>query len=44
MFLDRSKRGNRRWCDMTVCGNRAKARRFYLRKKNPGDRRPATVS
>jgi predicted RNA-binding Zn ribbon-like protein len=33
MFLDRSKRGNRRWCDMTVCGNRAKAQRFYLRKK-----------
>lgn len=33
MFLDTSKRGNRRWCDMTVCGNRAKARRFYLRTK-----------
>ena len=33
MFLDRSKRGNRRWCDMTVCGNRAKAQRFYMRKK-----------
>jgi predicted RNA-binding Zn ribbon-like protein len=33
MFLDRSKRGNRRWCDMTVCGTRAKARRFYSRRK-----------
>jgi predicted RNA-binding Zn ribbon-like protein len=33
MFVDRSKRGNRRWCDMTVCGNRAKARRFYERRK-----------
>jgi predicted RNA-binding Zn ribbon-like protein len=33
LFLDTSKRGNRRWCDMTVCGNRAKARRFYSRKK-----------
>jgi predicted RNA-binding Zn ribbon-like protein len=33
MFLDGSKRGNRRWCDMTVCGNRAKARRFYKRKR-----------
>lgn len=33
MFLDTSKRGNRRWCDMTVCGNRAKAKRFYLRTK-----------
>jgi len=34
LFLDTSKRGNRRWCDMTVCGNRAKARRFYQRKKS----------
>ena len=33
IFLDTSKRGNRRWCDMTVCGNRAKAQRFYSRKK-----------
>jgi predicted RNA-binding Zn ribbon-like protein len=33
LFLDTSKRGNRRWCDMTVCGNRAKAQRFYSRKK-----------
>jgi predicted RNA-binding Zn ribbon-like protein len=33
MFLDTSKRGNRRWCDMTVCGNRAKASRFYSKKK-----------
>jgi len=33
MFLDTSKRGNRCWCDMTVCGNRAKAARFYSRKK-----------
>lgn len=33
LFLDTSKRGNRRWCDMTVCGNRAKASSFYLRKK-----------
>ncbi|MBA3666654.1 MAG: CGNR zinc finger domain-containing protein [Sphingomonas sp.] len=30
-FLDRSPRANRRWCDMTVCGNRAKARRHYAR-------------
>ena len=34
VFLDESKRGNRRWCDMTVCGNRAKARAFYTRKKH----------
>lgn len=39
LFLDKSKRGNRRWCDMTVCGNRAKARRFYSRKKALRDSR-----
>ena len=33
VFLDTSKRGNRRWCDMSVCGNRAKAQRFYRRSK-----------
>lgn len=32
LFLDLSKTGNRRWCDMTVCGNRTKAQRFYSRK------------
>lgn len=29
LFLDRSKNMSRRWCDMAVCGNRAKARRFH---------------
>jgi predicted RNA-binding Zn ribbon-like protein len=33
LFLDNSKNGTRRWCDMKVCGNRAKARRHYHRKK-----------
>lgn len=28
LFLDRSKNRSRRWCDMAVCGNRVKARRF----------------
>jgi predicted RNA-binding Zn ribbon-like protein len=32
-FLDTSKNHHRRWCDMTRCGNRAKFRRFYARKK-----------
>lgn len=27
LFLDFSKNGSRRWCDMRVCGNRRKARR-----------------
>lgn len=31
LFLDTSRNGSRRWCDMTVCGNRAKARRHYAR-------------
>jgi len=29
LFLDASKNGSRRWCMMSVCGNRAKARRHY---------------
>ncbi|HXI01628.1 MAG TPA: ABATE domain-containing protein [Candidatus Saccharimonadales bacterium] len=35
LFLDTSRNRTRRWCDMKVCGNRAKARRHYLRKKVP---------
>ena len=30
-FVDRSKNHRRRWCDMKVCGNRDKARRYYQR-------------
>jgi predicted RNA-binding Zn ribbon-like protein len=33
LFLDDSKSGNRRWCAMSACGNRAKAHRHYARKK-----------
>ncbi|MGO8915904.1 MAG: CGNR zinc finger domain-containing protein [Stellaceae bacterium] len=33
LFLDDSKSGNRRWCSMSACGNRAKAHRHYARKK-----------
>jgi predicted RNA-binding Zn ribbon-like protein len=28
LFLDTSKNHTRRWCDMALCGNRMKARRF----------------
>ena len=35
LFLDESKAGTRRWCDMASCGNRAKARRHY-RRTRPG--------
>lgn len=31
MFLDESRNRSRRWCDMSDCGNRAKARRYYRR-------------
>ena len=31
VFLDVSKNHSRRWCDMKVCGNRSKARRFARR-------------
>jgi predicted RNA-binding Zn ribbon-like protein len=31
LFLDRSKNHSRRWCDMRLCGNRSKARRFHAR-------------
>lgn len=33
LFIDRSKNRSRAWCDMAVCGNRAKASRHYRRKK-----------
>ncbi len=32
VFLDTSKAGRRRWCEMEVCGNRAKAERFARRQ------------
>jgi predicted RNA-binding Zn ribbon-like protein len=36
IFLDRSQAGRRRWCSMADCGNRAKARWHYRRKKKGG--------
>ncbi len=33
LFVDLSRRGNRRWCDMGGCGNRAKASRHYARRR-----------
>jgi predicted RNA-binding Zn ribbon-like protein len=31
LYFDESRNRSRRWCDMRVCGNRAKARRHYDR-------------
>ena len=33
LFLDESRAGKRRWCTMSSCGNRAKARRHYHKAK-----------
>ena len=37
IFFDESRPGNRRWCDMATCGNRAKARRHRARQKAPDE-------
>ena len=36
LFMDMSRNRSRRWCDMGDCGNRAKARRHYQRKRSAG--------
>lgn len=36
LFLDRSRNRSRRWCSMRTCGNTAKARRHYRRRKAAG--------
>jgi predicted RNA-binding Zn ribbon-like protein len=33
LFLDRSKNHSRRWCDMRICGNRSKSRRFHAKQR-----------
>lgn len=33
LFVDKSRNAARLWCDMAVCGNRAKAKRHYRRRK-----------
>lgn len=35
LFIDQSKGGQRRWCDMATCGNAAKSARHYQRKRQP---------
>jgi len=32
LFMDNTRNHSRRWCDMSGCGNRAKARRHYQKK------------
>jgi len=38
LFLDTTKNHSRRWCGMPDCGPRAKARRYYMRRR--GKERP----
>lgn len=33
LFLDRTRNGRRRWCEMEVCGSRAKMRRYRERRQ-----------
>jgi predicted RNA-binding Zn ribbon-like protein len=37
LFIDETKNRSRRWCSMADCGNRAKARRHYHRKRQNRD-------
>jgi predicted RNA-binding Zn ribbon-like protein len=34
LFVDRSRNRRRIWCDMEVCGNRAKSQRHYARRSS----------
>ncbi len=40
-FMDESRTGRRRWCDMSTCGNRAKVARHRARAKAEATARPA---
>ncbi|WP_159923412.1 MULTISPECIES: CGNR zinc finger domain-containing protein [Nocardia] len=35
LYVDTSRGGSRRWCDMTLCGNRAKSAAFRARHGGP---------
>jgi predicted RNA-binding Zn ribbon-like protein len=39
LFLDSTKSGTRRWCRMSLCGSRAKSKRYYARRKRSGPSR-----
>lgn len=38
LFLDTSKNGGRRWCNMQTCGSQMKAKAYYHRKKDSASR------
>jgi predicted RNA-binding Zn ribbon-like protein len=35
LFVDRTRNSSRRWCEMEVCGSRAKMRRYRQRRRQP---------
>ena len=39
MYVDRSRNGLRRWCEMSVCGTREKSRRRSVRRRKQSGRR-----
>ncbi|MFG3547767.1 CGNR zinc finger domain-containing protein [Streptomyces sp. NPDC047725] len=41
VFIDRSRGGRRRWCDMATCGNLAKGRTHYQRRRHTMSRQDA---
>lgn len=43
VFLDASRNGSRRWCDMATCGNRAKTTAFRARHRAPRPAGPPAV-
>jgi predicted RNA-binding Zn ribbon-like protein len=43
LFLDQTKNGNRRWCDSTDCGNRARVRAHYRRRRTEDGGRESEV-
>ena len=43
VFLDTSRNGSRRWCDMATCGNRAKTTAFRARHRAPRPAGPQAV-
>ncbi len=43
LFMDNSRNRSRRWCDMKSCGNRAKVRRYYHRRKASSPQPPPSA-
>jgi predicted RNA-binding Zn ribbon-like protein len=37
LFLDKTRNGKRRWCEMEVCGSRAKMRRYHQRRREAAE-------